>query len=209
MIIITIVKEVLKMKYNMMELQEKVKENMTEKRFFHTLGVQYTSSCLAMRYNADIIKAGLAGLLHDYAKCIDNDTMLEKCKKHNIEITEFEEKIPYLLHTKLGAYYAKNRFGVEDVEILNAITYHTTGKPNMTLLEKIVFVADYIEPSRKIIPRLDIIRKEAFQDLNLATYLILENTLSYLREDPKKEIDPMTEDAYNYYKRWYETEYNK
>jgi predicted HD superfamily hydrolase involved in NAD metabolism len=194
------------MDYNIMEIQDQVKENMTKKRFFHTLGVQYTSTSLAMKYNYNIEKAELAGLLHDYAKCYDDDTMIAKCQDYNIPITEYESKLPYLLHTKLGAHYAKAKFGINEPDVLDAITYHTTGRPNMSMIEKIVFVADYIEPSRKMIPKLEEIRKVAFENIDLAVYMILNNTLIYLKENSDKLIDPMTENAYLYYKDWYENE---
>ena len=106
---------------------------------------------------------------------------------------------PVLLHAKVGAFYAKEKYGVEDVDILSAITYHTTGRPNMSLLEKIIYVADYIEPHRKKLPRLDEIRKIAFIDLDRAIYMILENSLSYL-ESGNEKIDSKTEETYRFYK---------
>ena len=160
-----------------------------------------------MNYQYDIKKAEIAGLLHDYAKCNDDNTLLLKCKEFHIDITEIESKSPYLLHTKLGAFYARERFGIQDSEILDAITYHTTGRPNMSMLEKIVFTADYIEPSRRMIPKLDEIRKVSFQNIDLAVYMILENTLNYLKKNKDKLIDPMTENAYEYYKKLQDSEY--
>lgn len=182
-------------------IQEKLKEIQTPKRYLHSLGVQYTSSALAMRYECDIKLAELAGLLHDCAKCISDEKMLESCKKYEIPMTDIEESSPFLLHGKLGAYYAKSRYNIDDERILSAITYHTTGKAAMTKLEQIVFVADYIEPSRKQLDGLDAIRKIAFIDLNQATFLILQNVLNYLRQDSKNAIDPATADTLAYYRR--------
>lgn len=181
------------------ELMEEVKEKQTKKRFRHTLGVMNTSACLAMRYEVDINSAQIAGLLHDVAKCITDDKMISKCKKAGLNISKFEQNNPYLLHGRLGAYYAKNKYNIKDEDILNAIRYHTTGRENMSMLEKIVFMADYIEPSRKLISQLDEIRKISFIDIDMAVFMTLENTLNHLKGS-KKETDETTVCAYNYYK---------
>ncbi|MBQ8165841.1 MAG: bis(5'-nucleosyl)-tetraphosphatase (symmetrical) YqeK, partial [Lachnospiraceae bacterium] len=123
---------------------------------------------------------------------------LEKARKHGLAISKFEEKNPDMLHGKLGAYYAKARYEVDDEEILDAITYHTTGRPNMTLLDKIIFVADYIEPNRKELKDMDIIRREAFVDIDVCVIHILKNTLDYLNNSTN-EMDFMTQLTYNYY----------
>ncbi len=125
------------------------------------------------------------------------------CRKRQIFCSEIEKKQPSLLHAKLGAAFAKEVYGITDEEILSAIRWHTTGKPGMTDLEKIVFIADYIEPGRKMLPRMEEIRKESFQNLDKAMYLILDNTLSYLKEGNAKDrdtIDSYSVDAYDYYK---------
>lgn len=188
------------------EIQKKLKKHITEKRFLHTRGVQYTAVMLAMRYEADLQKAALAGLLHDCAKCLDDDKMKKECKKYDIACSETEKKLPYLLHAKLGACYAKEKYGIKDKEILSAIRYHTTGRADMTLLEKIIFTADYIEPHRKMLEQLPAIRKMAFIDLDQAVYMILDSTLNYLKEgkekkEKKKDIDEHTLQAYEYYKK--------
>ena len=106
---------------------------------------------------------------------------------------------PFLLHAKLGAYVASSKYDIKDEEILTAITYHTTGRPGMSLLEKIVYISDYIEPMRDKAPNLPKVRKIAFEDLDECMYEILKDTLEYLEENPK-EIDSTTRDAYVYYK---------
>jgi|GEM_PF-174146 len=179
---------------------EKVQE---PKRFVHTQGVEYTAAALAMRYGEDVERAQVAGLLHDCAKCMGNDKLLSACEKHHIPVTDVERRNPYLLHAKVGSYLAKKEYKVEDPEILSAILYHTTGHPNMTLLEKIIFTADYIEPGRKQAPNLKIIRQMAFIDLDAAVKKILEDTLDYLRSGDG-EMDPMTEETYQYYKNYNE-----
>lgn len=187
---------------NLLNIQEKVKKRLTKDRFHHTLGVQTTGFSLALLYDEDYNKATYAGLLHDLAKCMDDDELLEECKKYNLPISEIERANPYLLHGKLGAYYGKTQYGVEDEDILNSIIYHTTGRPNMSLLEKIIFVADYIEPNRdeEANPNLKKIRKLAFKDIDIALLEILKSTIDYLG-DNKSKIDKLTIDTFNYYNK--------
>ena len=185
--------------YDMKAYQKKIKHEMDDGRYQHTLGVMYTCAALAMRYEYDIQKAQLASLLHDCAKCIPNRKKLKLCEKHNIQITEVEKRNPFLLHAKLGAFLAMHQYGITDKEVVSAILNHTTGKPNMSLLDKIVYVADYIEPRRNKAPNLTEVRKLAFLNLDDALYRILSDTLEYLDEG-SGEIDEMTLKAYNYYK---------
>ena len=114
------------------KIKEDLKKKLSSKRYEHTMGVEYTSTCLAMRYGADIEKARLAGLLHDCAKYLSS----------GIPVSAYERKNPELLHAKLGACFANELYGVTDPEILSAIIWHTTGCPEMSLLDKIVFIAD-------------------------------------------------------------------
>lgn len=185
--------------YDLKLLQKQMKEELTEDRYEHTLGVMYTSEALAMRYGVDMTKAAVAGLLHDCAKCIPNSQKLKICKKHHIEVSELEEKNPSLLHAKLGAYMAKKVYGVKDEEIISAIRWHTTGKPDMSMLDIIVYMADYIEPNRDKAPNLKEIRKLCFLDIEEALYKVLAGTLDYLKDRPET-IDPMTQISYDFYK---------
>ncbi|MCR2048918.1 bis(5'-nucleosyl)-tetraphosphatase (symmetrical) YqeK [Acetatifactor muris] len=169
-------------------------------RYEHTLGVEYTAAALAMRYGGNVCDAQAAGLLHDCAKCLSDKKRLKICEKHHIPISKVERKNPFLLHAKAGAYLARKKYGVKNQDILNAIQNHTTGRKEMSLLEKIVFVADYIEPGRKHAPNLAEIRKMAFLDLDGALLKILEDTLSYL-EISGGDIDPMTEETRKYYSK--------
>jgi len=168
------------------------------KRYEHTLGVAYTAAALAMRYDANIKSAELAGLLHDCAKCLSDEKRISICEKHNISINEIERQNPFLLHPKVGSFLAMEEYKVYDTDIINAILNHTTGRPDMSLLEKIVFVADYIEPNRKQAPNLKEIRKLAFLDLDQALVKILEDILIYL-ESTDCVVDPMTSKTYNHY----------
>lgn len=186
-------------KYDFIKMQKKLVKYLDEDRFAHTLGVMYTCASLAMVHGYDLEDAQVAGLLHDCAKCIPNKKKLELCSQHNISVTAFEEEHPFLLHAKLGAYIARKKYDITDEEILSSITYHTTGRREMSLLEKIVYIADYIEPMRNKAPNLDKIRKLAFQDLDECLYEILKDTLEYLDENPQN-VDNTTKEAFSYYK---------
>ena len=134
--------------YDLWKLDKKLQKEVDEDRYHHTLGVMFTAASMAMVWGEDLEKARVAGLLHDCAKCIPNKKKITMCEKNKIEITEFERNNPFLIHAKLGAFLAKDKYKVEDPEILSAIIWHTTGKEDMTLLEKIIYIADYIEPAR-------------------------------------------------------------
>lgn len=177
---------------------DKLQSKLTEKRLLHSIGVEFTAASMAMVYGVDIEKARMAGLLHDCAKGLSAKEKIEKAKKHGISISDYEEKNPEMLHAKLGAYYAKTKYGVLDEDVLNAITYHTTGRPDMSLLEKIIFVADYIEPGRKMLDELPEIRKEAFSDIDKCVIHILKNTIAYLKEIAD-DMDITTQETYDFY----------
>ncbi|MCR5633461.1 MAG: bis(5'-nucleosyl)-tetraphosphatase (symmetrical) YqeK, partial [Eubacterium sp.] len=134
----------------------------------------------------------------DCAKCIPTEEKLKKAKKFGLPISQSEKANPDLLHGKLGAYYAKEKYGIDDEDILSAITYHTTGKPEMSMLDKIIFVADYIEPNRKMIRDLSEIRREAYSDIDKCVIHILKNTLEYL-DGGKAVVDEMTKKTYEFY----------
>lgn len=182
------------------DLKKELKKNMDDSRYEHTLGVMYTSAALAMRYEYDLEKAMLAGLLHDCAKCMPNEVKLSTAEQYGLEITELEKQCPFLLHAKVGALLAEQKYGITDPEILSAIRWHTTGKPDMTLLEKIVYTADYIEPKRDKAANLEQIRKLAFVDLDRALLKILQDTLVYL-EHSQEEVDPMTAKTLAFYEQ--------
>ncbi len=181
------------------DLKKEMKKGMDESRYEHTMGVMYTAASLAMRYGYDVEKAMLAGLLHDCAKCMPNAKKLKMAEKHGLEITQMERQNPFMLHAKLGAYLAEKKYDIEDPEIISAIRWHTTGKPDMSLLDKIIYVADYIEPKRDKAPNLMEIRRLAFVDLDRALLTILDDTLHYLGSSGG-DIDDMTQKTYDYYK---------
>jgi predicted HD superfamily hydrolase involved in NAD metabolism len=189
------------------DLRKQVKKALKEDkmRYRHTLGVADTAACLAMRYNIDMERAYIAGLLHDCAKCVPDDVKIKECKKYGISVTESEKKSPYLLHAKLGAYYAKNLYGIKDDEICSAVCWHTTGHANMTRLEEIIYIADYIEPYRNKADNLAHIRELAFTDISMAVYEVTRDTLSYL-EKKGGSIDQKTQETFNYYELRKQTE---
>ena len=184
---------------NRLEMRERLQNKLTKKRFEHSLGVEYVSGCLAIVHGADVEKALIAGLLHDCAKCLPAEEKISRCKKHGLPISSVELENPELLHAKLGAFYAREKYGIKAEEILSAIEFHTTGKPAMTIMEKLVFVADYIEPNRKVLPEIAEIRKEAFTDIDRSIVHILRNTLSYLDSGECGSTDEMSVQTYNYY----------
>lgn len=182
------------------KISKKLSKVLKKDRYDHTLGVMYTSAALAMCYGADVQKAMTAGLLHDCGKYLSSKEQIHFCEKKKITLTESELEMPALVHAKLGAYLARHEYDINDAEILNAITYHTTGRPDMTLLEKIVYIADYIEPNRKEIPGLAAIRKIVFTDIDKAVCMSAGSTVRYLKNGGKA-VDPMTINTYNFYKK--------
>ena len=184
--------------YNIARMQERLKDYLNRDRFIHTQGVMYTATALAMCHGEDLVKAQVAGLLHDCAKCISTPKKLKICKKNDIYLSKWEEENEALLHAKVGVYIAKKKYDVTDPAILNAIRYHTTGRPEMSVLEKIIYIADYIEPGRFKAKNLPIVRPLAFQDLDETMYVILRDTLTYLN-GTDNTMDPTTAQAYEYY----------
>lgn len=185
-------------KSDIRDLKKELEHDLDSKRYEHTLGVAYTAACLAMRYGYDMEKAYITGLLHDCAKCMSNKDKIEYCEKHDIPITEVEQDNPSLLHAKVGAEMSRRKFDIEDPEIYQAIFYHTTGHPNMSLLDKIIYISDYMEPHRDEAPNLDLVRKQVFVDIDQALLTILKDSVAYL-DKSDKTVDPMTMETYLYY----------
>ena len=181
------------------ELRLTMKDVLSKYRYLHVISTEEVSVDLAVIHGCDIEKARIAGILHDCAKYLSNTELIEECKKYKLPITKAEAESSQLLHAKVGAAHAEHLYNIKDKEILTAITYHTTGRPNISLLEKIIFTADYIEPKRKIMPKIDEIRRAAFDNLDYAIYIILENTIDYLKAT-NSVMDDKTEMTYEYYK---------
>lgn len=185
--------------YDILAIQSKLKKDLDDYRYQHTFGVAYTAACMAMAFHSNVETALVAGLLHDCAKCMDKEKRDHYCKKEGIYFSKYEIENPSLQHAKIGSVLCETKYHVSDPAIKNAILYHTTGKPEMTLLEKIIFIADYIEPNRNPLPRIDTIREIAFKEIDIAMKYILTDTLEHLKKDGKT-MDPMTMNAYEFYK---------
>ena len=145
------------------------------RRIPHVLGTEQEAIRLAQRYGADVEKARVAALLHDCTKKLDMPEQLALCERYGIRLDELERQALKLLHAKTGAAIAKDVFGVDE-EIYSAIWYHTTGHAGMTKLEKIIYLADYIEPSRDF-PGVDRLRNVCYEDLDKGLLLGLEMTI--------------------------------
>lgn len=188
------------MKPEIPELREKLKRKLNKSRYEHSLSVSYTCICLAMRYEYPLDTAELAGLMHDCAKCYDDEDIIKRCEKHKIPVSKEETMAPAVLHAKYGAWLAKEHYGIKEPEILSAIACHTTGKPGMGTLDKILYIADYIEARRDKAANLPQMRKLAFEDLDEALYQILKGTLDYL-DQRGCFADPMTKETFEYYEK--------
>lgn len=182
-------------------IQEKLKTSLDESRYEHTIGVMYTAGCMAMAYGYDIEKAMLAGLLHDCAKCMTHEERVALCDAHQVEVTASEHENKAILHAKAGAIIAKTEYDITDADILHAIAVHTTGEPAMNMLDKIIYIADYIEPGRDKAPNLELVRALAYQDLDACMAQILYDTLNYLHSRGGN-IDPTTAEANEFYKEY-------
>lgn len=183
------------------EIKVKLKKALDKPRYEHTVGVMYTAGCMAMAHGCDIEKAMLAGLLHDCAKCMTHEERLALCEKYQVQVTESELENKALLHAKAGAIFAKIEYDITDAEILHAIAVHTTGASDMNTLDKIIYIADYIEPGRDKAPNLEQVRLLAYKDLDACMAQILYDTLNYL-SSRSGHMDPMTKEAYEFYKEY-------
>lgn len=177
---------------------EKIKQILPEKRFNHSLEVAKEAKKMAKNYGADEEKAFLAGVLHDCAKYYSKEKINEICLENSYELDETIKKQIDIAHSFIGYFVSKNEYGIEDFEILNAIKYHTTGKANMNLLEKIIYIADYIEPTRKYFKGLDKARYLAYKNIDKAMEYILENTIKF-NEEKGREIHYLSKEAYEFY----------
>ena len=182
-------------------MQEKLQSALSVKRYIHTLGVAEEAVKLAQIYGSvqEQQKARVAGLLHDCAKDYPESMRLRFCKEYKVTTDEIMNKQTDLIHPFLGAEVAKREYQVMDEDVLNAIRYHTTGRKAMSLLEKIVFVADYIEPNREKFGGLEEARRLAYLDLDKAMKYILENTIEYVRARGRL-LHPLSAEALEYYR---------
>ena len=158
------------------EMTSKLKSSLIEKRFVHSLGVMEMSVELAKHYGADVKKAEIAGLLYDCAKNLSVDEMLQKCEYFGIKLDSIMQQSFGLIHGLVGAYMARTEYGIDDDDIFDAIYYHTIGKPDMSLLTQIVYIADGIEKHRRY-DGVERIRELAFENLDRALVLLIDSTI--------------------------------
>lgn len=183
---------------NKSEMIDKLDEYLPEKRKIHSLGVAKAAIKLAEIYGCCKEKAEIAGILHDSAKYFKLVDVPSFCDKYSIELDELEKNSTALSHSILGSYVAKYDFGIEDEEILNAIRFHTTGRPNMSTLEEVVFMADLIEDGRDY-PGVEELRELAYNGkMNEAIVKSIENTIIQVIRK-KSVLHTRTVDARNYY----------
>ena len=160
------------------EIIESLRKTLKPSRFEHSLGVTETAVKMAKVFGADENKCRLAGLIHDCAKSMSVQDMLSEINAGGIELYDGETDYPLLLHAPAGAALAKRIYGVKDTEVLSAVRKHTTGK-DMNLIEKIIFVADFIEPGRESFDGLEKARETAFCDIDEAVKLCKKLTQEY------------------------------
>ena len=183
-------------KLPMEELEQVVTGLLKPSRVNHVLGCRDTAVELAKRWGADETDAARAGILHDVTKALDGPLQLTLCAEYGTILTDFEIKYPKTLHALTGALVAERIFG-ENEAVVNAIRHHTTGKADMSLLEKIIYVADYMEPNRDF-PGVEDLRRLAFSDLDGALKLGLQMTLEHLKRQGA-EVSPESRDALAYF----------
>ncbi len=180
---------------NLEDCKKIIRPFLSDKRFYHSVCVSKAAKELARKYGADAEKAETAGILHDIMKDLPPEQQLAKMKEYGIRLTDVERSAQKLWHAMLGAAYLKNELHVEDPEILDAVRYHTTGRKNMTLLDKILFIADFISADRDY-PGVEKLRSAAQVSLTEALMEGFCYTIADLANG-RKAIHPDTIEAYN------------
>ena len=174
-----------------------VEARIKPKRFQHTLGVEDTAVQLARIYGVNPYEASIAALLHDNAKNLTNEELYRICQTYYPQYNLTQE-YSSVFHAFAGAITAKRRYSELSNDVINAICFHTTGRPNMSTLEKIIYAADYAEPGREPFPGLELIREYLFNDLDDGIRHMLQQTVDYVKMK-KKKIHPLTITTLDYY----------
>lgn len=175
----------IELEFDLESLESVVKDRLGERRFRHTMGVADKARELASQNGVDEDKAYVAALLHDLAKPMNLSDMLKAAGESGIMFDSDTLSSPDLLHGHIGAYLAESLLGVHDSEILDAIRFHTTGRPGMSTLEKVIYLADFIEPGRSF-PGIDHIRNLSISDLDAAVVTAMESTINHLKRNNKQ-----------------------
>lgn len=182
------------------KLRNEMKLHLKKSRYEHVLSVEEVAADLACIYGCDEVTARIAGILHDCAKNMPEEDQIAYCKNYNIPISLEEEETPNVLHAKVGERVARVEYQIQNEDILNAIYFHTTGRPHMSLLEKIIYVADYIEPKRKPLPRMDEVREVIYSGhIDQGLLMIVDDVIQYL-QDKNSYIDPVSLETQEYYR---------
>lgn len=177
------------------EFKEILKNRLTEKRYIHSLNVAESAKMLAKLYGYDEDIAYTAGLIHDCCKDTPAGLQLSYMLENGVELSEYEIDVAKLYHSICGSVFVKKEFGIENQDIINAVRYHTTGRKNMSLLEKIIFIADFISDERDY-NGVEIMREKAVKSLDEAIVEGLSFTIKDLI-DQGRIVHPDTLDAYN------------
>ncbi len=165
--------------WNEEEMLHYLQLNLSESRLKHSLGVSETAVSLATKYDENIESARIAGLIHDCAKNMKEAQLIKIAREHGIHIDDIYNHNPSIMHGVVGSIIAREVMEIQDDDILNAIRYHTTGRENMSMLEKIIYISDYIEPSRKF-KGVEELRNLSYISLEAAVIQCLENTIKYV-----------------------------
>ena len=173
-----------------------LKKHLSKERFLHTLAVEKEAISLAERYNVDIEKASLAGLLHDCAKGFSDEELVRLAISYNIPLSVWDLSYPQILHAPVGSIFAREYFGIKDRDILGAIWKHTTGDREMSTLDKIIFIADYIEYHRDF-PGVSYLREIVKKDIDRAILFAINLTIGYIMRN-NQMIHPKTVEVWNY-----------
>lgn len=173
-----------------------IKERLSDYRFYHSVCVAESAVQLAKRFGADEEKARVAGILHDVMKEETKENQLAVIQKAGMKMTELEKKNKKVYHQMSGAAYVKEELGITDDEIINAIRYHTTGRRSMSLLEKIIYLADFISADRDYVD-VDVMRRKVEEGMEEGMLYAFRYTIVDL-VNQCKEIHPDTLDAYNW-----------
>ncbi|MFS1513576.1 bis(5'-nucleosyl)-tetraphosphatase (symmetrical) YqeK [Chengkuizengella sp. SCS-71B] len=172
-----------------------VQQQMPNKRWLHTLGVMETSVALAEQYGADPVKADLAALLHDYCKYWPTERQKEWVIKEHlpVELLQYDKQ---LWHGPVAAEIVQQEFSIKDEDVINAIRYHTSGRKNMSMLEKVVCLADYMEPGRDF-PGVEQIRELSKESIEKALIAGFDSTIRFLISKGRK-VYPLTVESRNF-----------
>lgn len=183
---------------NAQQASDIILRRLSPRRYQHSLDVARTAADLADHYGVDRDKSYLTGILHDYAKDLKPAELLHIAGENGLIDCEVERQVPDLLHAPVGACLLQKELGVEDPEILKAVRAHTMGSLTMSTLDKIIFLADMIEPGRNQYPDLEYLRRLVFVDLDQAMLLGLDSTIRYCL-DRRALLHPLTIEVRNIY----------